>query len=457
MADSLAADTAVLGSEEVAGHRSRAPTSSGHGAAAIQRVRELIGIMNGTSGLTQLEDPRGVLMSVANTYATDTRVRREARALASEGYDVEVLCWDRQGRRPSKERIDGCQVRNIRLGKTTVLVSSKLYYLIAAVLFQAVTLLWAIRRIRHTKALVLHAHDFNTLIGCAAARLLLRERARLIYDCHELTPGAYEEWYGPVVSGVVGRFELAALRWIDAIIAANEAIFRHLTRYNRIRGVVLYTCPAIGEIPEIEPLDAKVKLGLGGLFVVLFSGRARREYDLDMLLNAARGLKRDNLLDIKFVFTGPPETASTLRSRAINEGLQTLFDFRGWVPDEELLVYYKASELCFAVTRDLGMNTRNLTPIKLFESMACGVPVVVRDGTLAADIVRRWSCGLVTDRTSDGFLAELISLKEQVGRFSGLAASGRNAFHQAYNWDLMQARLFGLYTEVLSTRPDKTA
>lgn len=398
-----------------------------------------------------MADRRGVLMVVANTFATDTRVRREARALASEGFDLEVLCWDRQGRRPFTESIDGCRVRNIRLGKTTVLVSSKLYYLIAAVLFQAVILLWAVRRISSTRALVLHAHDFNTLIACTAARLLLRERVRLIYDCHELTPGAYEEWYGPLVSGVVGRLELAALRWIDAIVAANEAILHYLTHHKPIRGAVLYTCPAIREVPEIEPLDAKAKLGLRGCFVVLFSGRARQDYDLDMLLDAARDLRRNNLSDIRFLFTGPPETVSFLETVAVNEGLQSLFDFRGWVPGEDLLLYYRASDLCFAVTRDLGMNTKILTPIKLFESMACGVPVVVRDGTLAADIVRRWCCGVVVDPTSDGFPAELISLRDTPGKIESLAASGRNAFRQAYNWDLMQARLFGLYGEVLST------
>lgn len=371
--------------------------------------------------------------------------------MASEGFDVEVLCWDRQGRRPFAESIDGCRIHNVRLGKTTVLVSSRLYYLIAAVLFQVVILLWAVRRISSTRTLVLHAHDFNTLMGCTVARLLLKEHVRLVYDCHELTPGAYEEWYGPLVSKVVGRLELGALRWIDAIVAANEAILRHLTYHGPIRGVVLYTCPEIKEVPEIGTLDAKAKLGLSGCFVVLFSGRVRQDYDFDLLLAAARDLKRNKVSDIRFVFTGPPETASFLRSITVNEGLQSLFDFRGWVSGEDLLVYYRASNLCFAVTRDLGLNTKILTPIKLFESMACGVPVVVRDGTLAADIVRRWRCGVVISPTSDGFSAELISLREKADKLDGLAASGRNAFRKAYNWGLMQARLFGLYIEVLST------
>ena len=390
-------------------------------------------------------------MVVANTFATDTRVRREARALASHGFEVQVLCWDRQGRRSATERSDECLVHNFKFGKTTVLASSKMYYLIAAVLFQVVAFLFVMKQIGRTRSALLHAHDFNTLLGCVGARQLLGERVRLVYDCHELTPGAYKEWYGSLVAGIVSQLELSAIRWVDGIVTANEAIHGYLSSQRDAPAAVVYTCPAIDEIPKIPSSDAKMRLSLRGFFVVLFSGRVRQDYDLDMVLDAARDLKRIGLSEIKFIFTGPPETMTPLMDQTANEGLQNLFDFRGWVSNEDLLLYYMASDVCFAVTRDLGENTKVLTPIKLFESMGCGVPVVVRDGTLAAEIVRHWGCGLIVDKRPATFLRELTNLSQNPTKSRELGEAGHRAFILQYNWNVMQNRLLQLYAQLSLT------
>lgn len=389
-------------------------------------------------------------MVVAKTFAMDTRVRREAKALASHGFHVQILCWDRQGKRSSTEMIDQCRVRNIRLGRSTELYSSRLYYLIAALLFQVIVFLWALKQIKKTRALVLHVHDFNTLFGSVMVRWLLKERVRLVYDCHELTPGIYQEWYGSLISRIVGQLEFAALRFVDAIIAANEAIQLHLCGVREGRVAVVYSCPAIEEIPEVHSPEAKRKLGLCDVFVVLFSGRARQDYDLDMILNTARDMKEKHVSGFRFVFIGPPDTIAYLFDTVINERLQDLFDFRGWVADEDLFLYYIASDLCFAVTRDLGPNTRVLTPIKLFESMACGVPVAVRDGTLASKIVQHWHCGIVVNAKQATFSAELRGLKDNPEELRRLGAAGRNAFRTRYSGNLMEEKLLQLYTELQS-------
>lgn len=394
-------------------------------------------------------------MVVANTFATDTRVRREARALASHGFKVQVLCWDRQGHRPAMEGLDECLVHNFKFGKTTALASSKIYYLIAAVLFQVIAFLFVMKKIGRTRSLLLHAHDFNTLLGCVWARELLRGRVRLVYDCHELTPGAYKEWYGSFVAGVVSRLELSAIGRVDGIVTANEAIYRYLNSHRDAPSAVIYTCPAIDEVPKVASSDAKMKLGLGGSFVVLFSGRVRQDYDLDMVSDAARDLKRIGLSEIRFVFTGPSETMACLMEQIANEGLQGFFDFRGWVKNEDLLLYYIASDVCFAVTRDLGENTKALTPIKLFESMACGVPVVVREGTLAARIVRQWGCGLIVDKRPATFLRELTDLSQNPMKRRALGEAAHRAFTLKYNWNVMQNRLIQLYAQLSFSGQEK--
>jgi glycosyltransferase involved in cell wall biosynthesis len=392
-------------------------------------------------------------MVVANTFATDTRVRREAKALAGEGIDVHVLCWDRLGRQLPTETIDGCSVRNVKLGKTTVLASARLYYVIAALLFQAVVFLSVVKQIRKAQTFILHAHDFNVLVGCAIATKLLRGRVRLVYDCHELTPGVYREWYGSAISKIVSSLEFVMLSCVDGLLTANDAILSHLqpALEESTPATAVYTCPSISDVQRaltLERMEAKRKLGMYGIFVVLFSGRVRQDYDLEIILETARNLKENSVTDFRFVFTGPPETMKLLMGAVVKERLQGLFDFRGWVPDEDLLTYYVASDLCFVVTRNIGPNTRILTPIKLFEAMACGVPVIVRDGTLAARIVRDWECGAVLDATETSFWAELMAFRHNPDMVRGFGEAGREAFHRVYNWDQMQARLLQLYAKL---------
>jgi len=386
-------------------------------------------------------------MVVANTFATDTRVRREAKAIVDEGYFVEIVCWDRQGQRSPTERIDECVVHNIRFGRSTALVSSRLYFVIAAVVFQVIAFFWSVRLLGRTRTLFVHAHDFNTLLGCAAVKQLFRPRVCLVYDCHELTPGVYQEWYGSFVSRIAGQLEVTALRWVDATIAANEAISRYLCTKSDVPAEVIYSCPAFGDVPRISQLDARKRLGLFG-FITLFSGRVRQDYDFDMLLDAARDLAANAETGFRFVFIGPGETMRLLMDQVKGKGLQALFDFRGWVPERDLLLYYLASDLCFAVTRDLGPNTCILTPIKLFESMACALPIVVRSHTLAAEIVQNWCCGIVRSPDSPSFSTELTRLSRDPRSLTYLARAARRAFDREYNWDSMRGRLIRLYSDL---------
>jgi glycosyltransferase involved in cell wall biosynthesis len=343
---------------------------------------------------------------------------------------------------------DKCHVRNVRFGKTTILPTSRLHFVIAALIFQLTIFLWVVMQIGEAGSVVLHAHDFNTLPGCAATKRLFKQQTRLIYDSHELTPGAYAEWYGGAISAIVTRIELAALRQVDGIVAANSAILAHLCSASQVPATTIYNCVPKGDVPNISRTRAKEKLGLKNYFVIYFPGKARQDYDLDLMFHAARFLRENKGFSVKFVFTGHQETMVPLVKTVGAEHLEDFFDFRGWVTDQELLLYYTATDLCFAVTSDIGLNTKILTPIRLFESMACGVPVVVRDGTLAARIVRQWGCGLIVDNQPTSFSRELVELSRNREKSRALGEAGHRAFTDEFNWNLMQNRLLQLYSQL---------
>ncbi|HKT21166.1 MAG TPA: glycosyltransferase, partial [Nitrososphaerales archaeon] len=305
------------------------------------------------------------------------------------------------------------------------------------------------RRLRASKTLLLHSHDFNTLVGSALCKRMYGRRVGLIYDSHELTPGVYSEWYGESVARVVARVERTLARLADGIVAANSAIAAYLGAITAAPAATVYNCPETSEVPLLSPEEAKARLNLSGKFVVLFVGRVRQDYDVDMLVRTARTLRESgNGRAFRFVFVGPGQTFRPLEGSVEADGLGGMFEFKEWVPYDELLLLYRASDLCFAVTRDLGANTRILTPIKVFESMACGLPVAVRTGTLAAQIVTESSSGIAVEDTESAFARRLVELSEHPGYLRQLGEGGVRAFHDSYNWEEMERRLLDLYGAV---------
>jgi len=93
---------------------------------------------------------------------------------------------------------------------------------------------------------------------------------------------------------------------------------------------------------------------------------------------------------------------------------------------------------------------RNVTPTKLFEAMACGVPVVASDMGDMAEIVTEAGCGYVVDENDPVAVAEAIhkiALNGEGCRAMGLR--GRAAAHQTYCFEVYEAAYIDLCNQHL--------
>lgn len=94
-------------------------------------------------------------------------------------------------------------------------------------------------------------------------------------------------------------------------------------------------------------------------------------------------------------------------------------------------------------------NHLDSQPIKLFEYMAAGLPVIASNFPLWKEIVENNHCGICVDPTN---VCEIITacnffLKEtKVGKQMGMAA--RKAIVEQYNWDNESLHLINLYQEL---------
>ena len=84
----------------------------------------------------------------------------------------------------------------------------------------------------------------------------------------------------------------------------------------------------------------------------------------------------------------------------------------------------------------MGRSETGLFPLKLFESLACGIPVVVTDFPGQSDLVKKYECGLVIPHDKPETLAHAVSYIFQNPKKGKLMGNkGRKAVNQEHTWD----------------------
>jgi glycosyltransferase involved in cell wall biosynthesis len=112
-------------------------------------------------------------------------------------------------------------------------------------------------------------------------------------------------------------------------------------------------------------------------------------------------------------------------------------DYLGPRPYRELPGYVANSVVTLSVQTDVdGRSRTGLLPLKLFESMAAGVPVVVSDTPGQGELVTRERCGLVVPAGEVDALARAVrTIAADADAAAGMGGRGRVAAVRDHSWD----------------------
>lgn len=91
-------------------------------------------------------------------------------------------------------------------------------------------------------------------------------------------------------------------------------------------------------------------------------------------------------------------------------------------------------------------NHIDAQPIKMFEFMAAGLPVVASDFPLWKEIVEGNKCGISVDpRNTEAVRTACIELLGNSEKAQALGRNGKKAVDQKYNWGNEEKKLIELY------------
>ena len=125
--------------------------------------------------------------------------------------------------------------------------------------------------------------------------------------------------------------------------------------------------------------------------------------------------------------------------------------YRPAVPYTEVPVW--AGHALAALSLLRTANGLSASPIKLYESMACSVPVIVSEAPGQADLVRETGSGLVVPESNPAALAAAVAtLWENPGESARMGERGRRAVELYHSWDICAEQTHQILSRVVCPR-----
>jgi glycosyltransferase involved in cell wall biosynthesis len=154
--------------------------------------------------------------------------------------------------------------------------------------------------------------------------------------------------------------------------------------------------------------------------VVTYAGLIGYNQGLGVLLETARMLP-----DIHVVLAGDGPELPLLKKKARELGVDNV-SFTGFVGREKLLELYRQSDVLIAHARNSPTINATMVPIKLFEYMATGRPIVYAGKGVAADLLHQIGCGVtVTPEDPEALSAAIAELLRNPEQMRVLGLRGR--------------------------------
>jgi len=362
----------------------------------------------------------------------DTRIfHKECKTLVEAGYEVVLIAKHQRD-----EVVDGIRIRALpepknRIERMTETVW-KLY-----------------KKALAENADIYHFHDPELI---PVGLLLKHKGKKVIYDVHEDVPRQILSKYwipGPCrkfVAWAVEKTENLAARFLSAIVAATSAIAARFVSKNK-NTFIVQNFPMLDEFKNnVKHANENRENFSGRTRAVVYVGGIAANRGIFEMVKAVElvAFKRD----VRLFLGGKFETERLENEVKAMPGWEHV-EFLGWVGRREVAEVFSKSQAGLVL---LHPEPRYMVayPVKLFEYMSAGLPVVASNFPLWKEIVEGNGCGLTVDPLNPGQIAQAIEyLLEHPDEAKRMGENGQRAVLEKYNWEKEAQKLQALYEELL--------
>lgn len=306
-----------------------------------------------------------------------------------------------------------------------------------------------IREIRSFRPEVIYERRFLPKISAAASVLTgipaVVEINGLVEDEIRLQRRAHPSFRA-------GRFRRylhsLAFRRMRRVVSVTKRMAAELSRQYRVpqdRIEVIENGANTLLFRPLDKMDCRRRLGLElGQRLVCFEGSLYPWHDVTTLLAAMHHIRAENV-SIDLIIVGDGPLRSSLESQAHQLDLAGVVKFVGEVPYEDVPYYIGASDLGVApLTRDRNERI-GVSPMKVYEYVACGRPVVVTRLPGIAEWVERERIGrLVEPNDPEDLARRILDTVGDEEMQKRLEIQGPEIVQREHSWSAVASRIVDL-------------
>ncbi|MCM0028618.1 MAG: glycosyltransferase family 4 protein [Polynucleobacter sp.] len=287
---------------------------------------------------------------------------------------------------------------------------------------------------------IYHLHDPELLpIGLKLKRL----GKRVIFDAHEDVPkqilGKHyiHPWVRHTISWGFAYFERYACSRFDGVVTATPYIREKFLQTNRL-SIDINNFPILGEFESPLAWQDKAK-------EVCYVGNVAQVRGINELVLAMGLTNHDIRLNLVGGFS---EKEVEIKVRAY-EGWESV-NYLG-IQDRLGVGEMLRRSIAGLVTLHPIPNYLDSLPIKMFEYMSAGIPVIASNFPLWQEIISKNQCGICVDPMDPLAIANAIDyLIDHPNKARQMGENGRKVVISKYNWAQEEIKLFKFYEQILS-------
>lgn len=296
------------------------------------------------------------------------------------------------------------------------------------------------KAVRRARPAVAHFHDPELLPWAILLRL---SGVKVVYDVHEDVPQqvsrnpSLSRWAQIMLPPVVTLAEWVGARLINGIVAASPTI---ANRFPAEKTALVRNFPLLDELHEPDPAPMSAR-PLEFTYIGTIS-EDRNIYRMIEAVSRVPGGRARLRLAGKFSIRETQHRAQQMPEWASVK-------FEGWTSREGVAKLLADGRAGLVVLKPVEHEMLTL-PIKLFEYMAAGMPVISSDFPIWREIVDSAQCGLLVDPTNTDQLVEAMRwILENPQEAQAMGERGRKAVVERFNWTLEAATLVDFYRRQL--------
>ena len=296
---------------------------------------------------------------------------------------------------------------------------------------------------------IIYCHDLPALM---TANKLKLTRQKIIYDIHDLyietvNQGLRKEKqtnlmkFKVLVTTTLFRYfikktENKYIRNCELIFSVNDSISKYISDKYHLTCETIENFPIKQELPKEKKL--RKVLGISkDQNIIIYHGNLGGGRYLKEIVESAYFFNQG----ISLVIMGNGELKDNLKTiSAVNTY------FLSSVPYENLFQYTSDANLGIVLLEHINYSKKHASANKLFEYMACGIPVLISNSPELIKVVRKEGNGIIINEISPIEIAKTINkFFESHNSDKNLGYFGRKAFENKYNWNTQECLLLELF------------